>query len=216
MANRGTGGSTYNTVSLSPAIASMIRAVVLATLNLLFFRTGPQDFPFDIGLTRVLLPLALLANYAVFVMVLEPGLSAAMALAMIGGVAFATRILMRARRFDARFMQTWHALLATGAVLTLALAAPFAQIAPEFAKLAANPELAQDKTTASLPAGPVFIMNAINVWNFAVTAHIYRHAANVSIWVGALLALLVALSTLMFVIFFASLAAALLGGAQSG
>lgn len=194
----------------------MFRAVVAATLNLLFFRAGPEDFPFDIGLTRVLLPLALLCNYAVFVMVLPPGLSVAMALAMIGGVAVATRIVLRARRLDARFMQTWHALLATGSVLTLALAPPFAQIAPEFAKLAANPELLQDKTASPLPAGPVFIMNAINVWNFAVSAHIYRHAANVNIWIGALLALLVALSTLMFVVFFGSLAMAILGGGQAG
>jgi hypothetical protein len=189
----------------------MLRNVLAATLNLLFFRIGPEDFPFDVNFSRVLVPLAVLANYAVFVLVLPPGLSAAMALSMVAGVAFATRLLLRARRMDNRFLQTWHALLATGSVLTLALVPPFAQIAPEFAKLAQDPQLLQGTPQVNFPAGPAFLMNVFNIWNFAVSAHIYRHAAGVNIWIGALLALLVALSTLMFVMFFGSLAGILLG-----
>ena len=189
----------------------MIGNALRLTLHILLFRAGPQDFPFDPLLTRFLLPFGVLANYAVFAMVLPPGLAVAMAAAMIGGVAIATRLILRARQLDGRFMQTWHSLLACTGTLTLLLIPPFAQIAPEFSRLAENPELAAQNNPVQLPAGPSFIMNILNVWNFAVTAHIYRHAANVNLWIGALLALLVAISTLMFVVFFGSLAGVLLG-----
>ena len=64
----------------------MIGNALRLTLHILLFRAGPQDFPFDPLLTRFLLPFGVLANYAVFAMVLPPGLAVAMAAATTADV----------------------------------------------------------------------------------------------------------------------------------
>lgn len=189
----------------------MFQSVLNATVNLLLFRIGPQDFPYDINLTRVLVPTAALANYAVLAMALNPVVAAAMSIAVVMGTAMAAHLILRARKLEARFMQTYHAMLAVSTVLTLALVLPFAQIAPELEKLAQNPE-AMDGATLDIPGWAALTMNGLNIWNFVVNAHILRHAAGVGIGGGLLMALLVAFGVLMFVLFFATLAGILVGG----
>ena len=189
----------------------MLSNVLAATLNLLLFRTGPQDFPFEPGLTRVLVPSAALANYLVLAMALNPVMAAGMALGVVIGTALGTHLILRARRMEARFTQTFHALLAVSTILTLSLALPFSQIAPELEKLAQNPELAES-ATLQIPGWAALTMNLLNIWNFMVNANILRHAAGVGVGVGLLLALLMAFGVLMIVLFFATLAGALAGG----
>jgi hypothetical protein len=189
----------------------MLSNVLAATLNLLLFRTGPQDFPFEPGLTRVLVPSAALANYLVLAMALNPVMAAGMALGVVIGTALGTHLILRARRMEARFTQTFHALLAVSTILTLGLALPFSQIAPELQKITQDPELAES-ATLQIPGWAALTMNLLNIWNFVVNAHILRHAAGVGIGLGLLLALLMAFGVLMFVLFFATLAGALVGG----
>ena len=80
----------------------------------------------------------------------------------------------------------------TNILLTLALLPPFAQIAPQLMDLTKHPEALQNPEAFKLPAFPVLLMNIINFWTFAVTAHIFRHAANVNLWVGFVIAFVAA------------------------
>src|SRR3546814_9616390 len=101
-----------------------------ATLRILFFRAGPQDFPYDPRLTAPLAVSAGLANGLMFMQVLPIGAALVMAITMVGGMALATRAILRTRQLDARYHQTFAALLANNAALTFLLVPFFAQIAP--------------------------------------------------------------------------------------
>jgi len=191
----------------------MLQSVLTATFNLLFFRAGPQDFPYDPRLTGWLLPIAALSNYFVLQLALPAILAAAVGLAMVIALSFTTRLYLRTRKLEARYMQTLHALLAVSSVLTLALAVPFSEIAPQLEKFAAmNPGATEPMPELQFPAWAGFAMNLLNVWNFAVNVHIYRQSGNASLAGGVLVTMLIAFSVLMFVLFFASFVAALFGG----
>lgn len=189
----------------------MFRTVLIATLNLLLFRIGPQEFPYEPRLTGVLAPTAALVQYAISMMVMPPGLAAASALATIMGLAIATHMLLRARHVEARFMQTYHSLLAVNSLLTLATWLPFGELAPELMKISRNPAVTDTGVNIQLPNGPLFLMFALVIWNFIANANIFRHSANLSVGVGLFVALLVSVGVQMFVLFFASAALAIFG-----
>ncbi len=194
----------------------MFNQVLSVTVRLLFFKAGPQDFPYAPQIGRIIMPLAFVANYLVFSQVLPTAMAVVMGLAMIAGVAVATRGILRMRKLEERFQQTFHALLATSFAFTCALIIPFSQIAPILLDYTSDPEALASGVAPELPAGPAFVINLLNFWNLAVSAHIYRHAANVNIWIGVLVAFLVAAAILFVVVFTGSFAGALLGlGAAS-
>src|SRR3546814_12873571 len=78
-------------------------------------------------------------------------------------------------------------------------------------ELASHPEMLEHPESVKLPPGIAFIMNALNLWSFAVTASIFRHAANVSMALGLLIALVIAVGLLFFVAFAGSFAGMLFG-----
>lgn len=190
----------------------MYAQAINATLRILLLRAGPQDFPFAAGLTPGLAVIAVAANAAVFAQVLPPAMAVGIALAMVLAVAAVTQSLLRARGLASRFQQTYNALLATSAVLTLALLPPFAQVAPQILELSKHPELLEHPDQVQLPGLPVFVMNLLNFWNFVVTAHIFRHAANVNLWLGMLIAVLAAGVMLFIGIIGGTVVGALFGG----
>ncbi|HEY1077822.1 MAG TPA: hypothetical protein VGE51_14115 [Fontimonas sp.] len=189
----------------------MLAQIAAATFRLLGFRAGPQDFPYDPRLTAPLMLFAGLANLLVFVQVLPLPSAVAMAAAMVGGTALVTRSVLRARKVPERFNQTFNALLATSGLLTAALLPLFAQLIPGLEQIAGNPDLLKDPEALKplMPQGVVFMMNLLNFWNFAVTAHIYRHAANVNLGVGLIIALVAAFAVLFCVAFAGAIAGAL-------
>lgn len=189
----------------------MLASLFSATLRILFFRAGPQDFPYDPRLIAPLVALAGLANGLMFMQVLPIGAALVMAIAMVAGMSLATRVILRTRQLDARYHQTFAALLATNAALTFLLVPFFSQIAPMLRELASHPEILEHPEGVKLPSGVAFIMNALNLWSFAVTASIFRHAANVSMALGLLIALLIAVGLLFFVAFAGSFAGMLFG-----
>lgn len=196
----------------------MFSIVASTTLNLLLFRAGPEDFPYVPALTRVLVPLAALINYALLVQALPPLLAMAMALAVVMATGLATRTLLRIRGVEARFMQTFHSLLMVNSVLTMALWLPFSEIAPQLQELSKNPEAMEAGAQLKVSGWAALMMNALNIWNFVVNAHIFRRSANFGFGGGLLVAMLVAMAVLMFVLFFATFASAVLdmfsGGAR--
>jgi hypothetical protein len=176
----------------------MFTEALNATVRILFFRAGPQDFPYANGLRPVLLLLAAVTNTFMFSQVLHPAMAVGIAVAMIGGMALVVRWTLRLRNLSNRFQQTFDALLATTTLLTLALLPPFSQIAPQLLEFTKHPEALQNPDAVKLPALPVLLMNMLNFWNFAVTAHIFRHAAGVQLWVGFIIAI-VAASIMLFI-----------------
>jgi hypothetical protein len=189
----------------------MFAQIFIAALRILSFRAGPQDLPFDPRQTWPLMLVAGGANVAVFAQVLPLSSAVAMAAAMVGGTALVTRSVLRARGVPERFSQTFHALLATAAVLTVLMLPLFAQVAPMLRQIAEQPELLEQPDALKLPQTVVLLMNLLNFWNFAVTAHIFRHAANVPFWVGVIVALIIAFVVLFVVAFAGTVAGTIFG-----
>lgn len=189
----------------------MFAQALAVALRILAFRAGPQDFPYSPQLSQVVVPLAALANYLVFIQVLPAFMSLVMAAAVVAGMALVTRSLLRARQLEARFNQTYNALLCTSGILTLLLLPAFVQVAPVLLQLAQDPDLMKNPEKLPMPQGAAFMMNLLNIWNFAVTAHIFRQSANIGLAAGILVAILAALAVAFFVIVTGSFAAALGG-----
>lgn len=189
----------------------MLSQMIKVTCRILVFRAGPQDLPYAPRYTAALVLFGAVANVAVFLQMLAPPIALAMAAGMVGGVALVTRSVLAARHMQNRYSQTFQAMLATGAVLTLLLVPPFAQIAPFLQQVAANPELLEHPETLNMPQGPVLLINLLNIWNFAVTAHIFRHAVEVRLAWGVLIALVAAFAVLFVVAFAGTLAGGIAG-----
>jgi len=193
----------------------MLTTVATVTLRILFFRAGPQDLPFAPTLSRLLIPFALVVNYALASLTLPPGMAALSAGVAVFGLSVATRSMLRLRNLENRYTQTFHAQLLTSTLIALAFIAPMAELLPELIKVAQNPKLLeQDAAALNLPAGPVLLFDGLLIWNFAVTANIYRQAADLKLVVAVLVSMLVSISLLMFVGFATSVIGALLGLAQ--
>jgi hypothetical protein len=120
-----------------------------------------------------------------------------------------TRLTLQARQLENRFQQTFNTLLLTSSVLSLVMVPPIRVIVPLLGvlqelseKLKAHPELAHDPATmAVLPSWSLLVSLLtiwLLVWQFAVTAFIYRRAANVQIGGGILIAVLCVLSIASF------------------
>jgi hypothetical protein len=184
----------------------MFATAAWRTLQLLFFRGGPQDFPYSDVLARTVPVLAIGANILLLGIVLPPLVAAAMGVTMVVVLALFTRGLLRARGMLNRFQQTFNSLLATDLVLKLLMLPAFYQLAPKLLELAQNPELLSDPAKYVLPQGPMLATNLFSYWSFAVSANIYRQAAEVNIFIGVILTFL----ALIFLLFATAVASGLL------
>lgn len=190
----------------------MLANLFSVTLQVLLFRAGPQDFPYLPQWTRTICVIGGTPVFLVYSMALAPAMALVMAAATVLGMALVTRGILRARKLEARFTQTLHTLLCAGGLITLMMVPAFAQVAPKLAEIAANPEaFGPDAPPPDLPQGPVLIMNLLNIWNFLVSAHVFRQAANSGFGLGLLFALLAAAVILGTVLMLGSLFGAVLG-----
>lgn len=165
----------------------------LATVfRILLFRAGPQDFPHSAAATRVVVPLTALVwflQYRLTLPLVQAMVQALASLAVLGGFSF---VLLQKRGLLNRLRQTLDSLFLSDALLTLLLLPPLSLIAPQMIRIADNPELARSEPLPALPALAVMV---VSLWNFMVTAHIYRNALDTHLGVGALVSLLATLVT---------------------
>lgn len=189
----------------------MLASLLNVTLRAITLRAGPQDYPFDPRLTLPAAVVAVLINLLMFAQVLPMPTAVLMAVTMVGGLGFIAQTLLRLRKLDSRFHQTYLALLTTNALLTLALVPLFVQMAPLLKEIAENPALLEKPDQVKAPQGIAFAMNLLNLWNFVVTGSIFRHAMNSSLGIGLLLAFISAFVLLMFVAFAGTIAGVLSG-----
>lgn len=189
-----------------------------ATLSILLFRAGPQDFPYteDAGLSRACIAIALIAS-ALFFSLTTPLFPALLAAGVaVGGVAIFVRALLHLRKLDNRRTQTLNALLAVGSVLLLLMRLPLSTLAPEMSALVDSIKTAEeaagnaaattpDLVTPQFPLLPSLLVDLLSIWFVAVSAHIFRQAANLGFFGGALAALLCQFNVMMLLVFTAPL-----------
>lgn len=170
----------------------MFKHAALVALRIALFRAGPQDLPYAPALTRVAVPLAVLAAFLQYRLTLPAGQAVGHALAWVAALAVFTYLLLQSRGLKNRVRQTLDSLYLTSAGMTLLVLPPLSAIAPHMIRIAENPELARAEPLPPLPALAVM---AVSLWNFFVTAHVYRQALNAGPAVGALVALLATVVT---------------------
>ena len=170
----------------------MLNQAATVAFRLLMFRAGPQDFPYSAALTRVVVPLAVLAAFLQYRLTLAPAPALVHALANVAILAGFTHLILQTRGLANRTQQTINSLYVVGTALTLLLLVPLGAIAPHMVRIAENPDLARNEP---LPGGPAFIVIALSLWHFLASANIYRHALNARFGVGALIALISAVIT---------------------
>jgi hypothetical protein len=189
----------------------MLLHICNATLRILFFRDGPQDFPYVPARNRSIILGAIAVNAAILSVALPVAVGLIVAAAVVGGIALVTQSVLRLRELPNRFDQTLHALLATTTLLNVLMLPALLQLAPVVMAVAENPALLEHPDAIKIPPAAGFIIDVTNFWKFAVSAHIFRHAADARLWVGALIALTVAFTILSLVVFVGAALQALLG-----
>lgn len=168
----------------------MLKQAALVALRISLFRAGPQDLPYAPALTRVAVPLAVLAAFLQYRLTLPAAQAAVHALAWVAALALFTHLMLQSRGLVNRLRQTLDSLYLTSAGMTALVLAPLTALAPAMIRIGENPELAR---TEPLPALPAIAVMVVSLWNFLVTAHIYRHALGTGSGIGALVALLATL-----------------------
>ena len=165
-------------------------------IELMLMRRGPQDMPGD---QTTLLGSAVAYCILLFLQIglIAPGahaiMQALLATILLGVYA---RTILRLRGLGNRFAQTATALFASGATLTLIMLAPTHAMAPYLEAI----RQATDPQNVPMPPGFVMLVYVfMGFWGLAIYSHIYRHALDVSIWLG--LGAAIAFEALLLVVF---------------
>jgi hypothetical protein len=149
-------------------------ATVFTTLlNLMRFRSGPQDLPVSRGLLLLLVVLYLAQGFMAGGVIDEPDAGPRTVVAV--AVQFTViAFLLNLRDLRVRTPQTLTAMAGTGFLFGLLSLAVLSRIDP------ANPQ----------PNLALFYL-ALFVWSLLVDGHIYRHALSIKLGGGVLIAVLV-------------------------
>lgn len=182
----------------------MLGTILNATVRILLFRAGPQDFPYSTtpGLTWGCVAFGVLSNAIVANLVTTWPAAVALGSVVVGALWMYTRMILYMRGFHNRLQQTFNSLVVTSSVLTLALRLPAAGVLPTVQRalemLSKNPHLMQQPDTLpQVNGGLVMLMYALLIWQFAVTANIFRHATDSRPIGGVFTAILCVISVLL-------------------
>lgn len=158
----------------------MFARVVSVVLNLCRFRDGPQELPYApvLAIVLLLVQCALVLGRAESSGIEQP-LGLPLVLLSAFGLA-STWGILRLREFQARFWQTYLALIATSVVFSVLLLLLVAAAGPV-------------EQLAASPLAPVFgwLSLLLVAWQVLVAAHIWRHALDVLFPVGVMAAVAV-------------------------
>lgn len=156
----------------------MLSRLLPVLFDLCLLKRGPQDLPHWPALTvAALLAAVALEAYSASVLGSTALLPASMLLSAIFALV-APWAILRVRRVEARYWQTLFALIATGLLFSL-LALPLL--------VALGPLDPENLPTLTPVVGWGIVLLA--VWRLVVSGHIWRHALDVPLPVGVLIAL---------------------------
>lgn len=147
--------------------------LIHAFWNICLLRQAPQDLPASNALMMLSMLAYGVASILVGLLSLSPGaafMSGLLDVALMGAM---TQLLLWIRELGARFVQTFTALMGTGAIMgVLALPLLFIQL-----QMGGQPALV-----------PSLLILGLMIWNLAIVGHILRHAMGAPFFVGVLLA----------------------------
>lgn len=139
------------------------------------FKIGPQDLPSSSALMRTSILAYVLASILVSALSLSTGKALVSGILDVALVAAMTQLLLWIRELNARFQQTFIALMGSGAIIGF-LALPLLAM-----------QMAAGEQAAALPS---LIIVGLMFWNVAIVGHILRHAIDAPFFVGVGIALI--------------------------
>lgn len=197
-----------------------------ATLQILLFRKGPEDFPYaaDGRLDKACTLLGVVATALLF------GIVQPLPLAIVDGVVATlvvtlyTRLVLRLRGLEARQQQTRNALLATGSLLMLVMWLPMAMVMPVMTEFltsvaavqqAAGPDAPPPVISADqlpqVPVLPGLLLDLLGLWFAASASHVLRHATGIARFPAAMMALLLISNVMVAMVIAGNLLSLILG-----
>lgn len=174
----------------------MLLQTLRVTFQILLLRAGPQDLPSSWRLVSGLVVASVLLNAVVLSLGMSQAQAALHSLAVTAVLALYTRWLLRRAGKDVRFAQTFTALLVIGIALGLAALPCMIELQPFLEQLRV---LKVNQEPPPAPALALFGYMAISLWHLLAMAQIYRHALDVTLGRGAMLALLYELLLLVMI-----------------
>ncbi len=138
-------------------------SVIRTLFSIILLKQGPQDVPYSQQLLQLLIVAYVASGVLVMHGTVEPGEALANMVLDVLVIVFYTRLVLRALRKPARFVQTASAMIGVGVLFHL-LAWP-ALAGLEVEQAAAN--------TSMLASLAILLLLS---WNLLVVAYIFRHA----------------------------------------
>lgn len=204
----------------------MFNQALHATLQILLFRKGPEEFPYsaDGRLDKACTVLGVFATAMLFGLVQPPLLAVFDGVVATTVVTLYTRLVLRLRGLETREQQTRNALLATGSLLMLVMWLPMSAVMPVMtqfiesmaaAQQAAGPDAPPQPLTAEqLPKVPVLfglMLDVLGIWFAANATHVLRHATGISRFGAAMMALLLISNVMVAMVIAGNLLSLILG-----
>ncbi len=153
-------------------------------LNIMLLRARPQDLPGQPVVLWIAVTAAFVSGFAGFLFVYDfsAALGRSMLSVLIPGIA--VWLLLRIRRLQHRFNQTFAALCGSAAVIN-AIAFPF------------MPYLFNAGADAQAGTWLIVLTLLIDIWSVVITAHIFRHALDIGFASGISLSIALILVTVV-------------------
>jgi hypothetical protein len=195
---------------------AMFNAVIAATLRLLTFRAGPQDFPFSAtpGLTRSCVIFAIVAMALPEMTISSAPGALIFGLTMVLAIFWFLRVLLRLRKLENRFQQTFNSLLCVISALSLLTLPARNAAAPTIRamqqKLVDDPTIGEsgDRFMALLndmqgavPQAASFMISVIGLWQLIAVTRLLRHASDTTLIGSVGLTVLYLLNLFIFTMF---------------
>lgn len=167
-----------------------MRELLLILRDILALKRGPQDLPYAPNLTAVVVAVAVAIQLGINAFSKRSLLEIAPPILVLNlfsiGVLY---LLLHARQFNSRFVQTLLAQALTGIVFMLLMAplvGMFGEITPQ-----------APQTLRPGQALAVLLLLAAVIWKLCVEAHILRHALDVPFFVGVLITILIGVANVI-------------------
>lgn len=169
----------------------MLANAAWRTLQILFFRAGPQDFPYSPQLTRATALICMLMTTVLLQLFVPLAIALTVSVSSIAVLASLSQTLLNLRKLPNRFDQTFGALTSAGIAFCILMLPIMIQTAPSFLKIINDPALlervrAGDSDQFQLPVAIALGWDIVFFWSVAVFANIFRQAADFSVAAGVL------------------------------
>ncbi len=166
----------------------MFNLVASRLTQLMLLKAGPQDLPTSSALLQTAAVLFFASTLARFLLVSSMPAAVGQTVMSMVVLAVFVRSLLNWRQLPERFLQTMSALFLAGAALGLLLLFPLNALQPLLTAITENPELSPQQL--DVPAMAVYAWLGLSLWGLMISAHIFRHALNITLGLGVCVTLL--------------------------